>query len=130
MRVCCASNVVLPNTDVVASHETPGVAMINYLDAGQPFDVSHTVPTRGDQAHRKPMLRRQGRAVHLVAEQVRRVECFSDRHAAGELLPRGVREQTTVRRQIPLRLYIAGAVPEASSRVRTTAHGPSTGRSL
>src|SRR3954452_22021878 len=36
MRVCCPSNVVLPNTDVVASHETPGVPVINWRDSPNP----------------------------------------------------------------------------------------------
>src|SRR3954454_22899370 len=79
-------SLLFANTDVVARHEAPGVPVIQYLDTGQPFDVSHTVPTRGDQAHGEPVLSGQRHAVHLVAEQVLRVECFSDRHAAGELL--------------------------------------------
>lgn len=53
---------------------------VSHLTLATPY------PARRDQAHREAVLRRQRHAVHLVAEQVPRVECLFHRHAAGEAL--------------------------------------------
>ena len=77
---------LLADRDVVARHEVAAVLLVPYLDARQPLDVGHAVPPGSDQAHREAVLLRQRDAVHLVAEEVRRIEGVVQRHAAREML--------------------------------------------
>ena len=77
---------LLADRHVVPRHEPPAVAAVADLDARQPLDVGDAVPPWRDEAERGSVLGRQGRAVHLVAEEVVGVQRVRERHAAGEAL--------------------------------------------
>src|SRR5205823_4048375 len=75
---------LLTNCHIVAAHESAHIARIAYLDPAQPFHVGNTIPTRCDQTYRKTISRRQGRAVHLIADEVGLIHGVLDRHATPE----------------------------------------------
>src|SRR4051812_19991982 len=77
---------LLADADVVSRHKATRPAVVQYLDARQPLDVSDPIPARRDQAHGGSMFRWQRLTVHLITEQVVALERFIDGHAARELL--------------------------------------------
>ena len=72
------------NRDVVAPHEAVLETRGTHLDPPQPFDVGDPVPAGRYQPQRKAVLRRQRRAVHLVAQQIVGAHGIADPHAACE----------------------------------------------
>ncbi len=51
---------LLADGHVVSRHEVPRMALVAYLDARQPLDVGHAIPTRSDQADGKPFFSGRG----------------------------------------------------------------------
>ena len=76
---------LFPDCDVFRRHEGAQKAAVPYFNARQPLHVGDPVPAGGDEPERIAVALGQGRAVHLVAEQVARIHGLRDRHAAGEV---------------------------------------------
>src|SRR5262249_27642413 len=74
----------LADREVTLGLERALEARVDHLDAGEPLHVGNAEPARGDEPQGSAVRRGERVAVHLVAEEVRRIRRLGPGHAPGE----------------------------------------------